>query len=110
MGSSGSKSKIENIRQMRPSNSYIYQNPNISKTSNANKEYSFDNNFNNVDDMDSKTRFRCQYDQNYLKNVMDTFKNQILVQDSFYEIDNSEDLIYGLLKKKEKEVLINDFK
>lgn len=110
MGSSGSKPKKENIRQMRPSNSYIYQNPNISKTSNTNKEYSFDNNFNNVDDMDSKTRFRCQYDQNYLKNVMDTFKNQILVQDSFYEIDNSEDLIYGLLKKKEKEVLIKDFK
>ena len=96
MGSSRSKPENPNNIITKRS-SYIY-NPDAN------------NNVNNFDDMDSKTRFRCQYDQNYLQKVMDTFKNQILVQDSFYEIDNSEDKIYGLLKKKEKEVLINDFK
>ena len=101
MGSSRSKPENPN-NIIKKRSSYIYSpDANISKSS--------DNNFNNFDDMDSQTRFHCQYDQNYLKNVMDTFKNQILVQDSFYEIDNSEDLIYGLLKKKEKEVLIECF-
>jgi predicted GTPase len=105
MGSSKSKPKNENTIQARSSNPYIH-NPNISYADNKNR---YNNNIEDVEDIDFRTRFPCQLDKNSLLNLMENFKNDLIVQDFFYEIDNSEDYIYGLLKKQEKQELLQYF-
>jgi predicted GTPase len=108
MGSSGSKSIKENNKEQRMSNSYNYYNPNPNM-SNPNNDIRYNNNFERVDDMDFRTKFPCRSDKNSLQNLINNFINRLIIQDFFYEIDNSEDTIYGLLKKKEKKDLTEFF-
>ena len=66
-------------------------------------------NFDGVDNMDFRTTFPLKSDKNSLQKSIDGFKNNLLVQDFFYEVDNSEDYVYGELKKQEKKDLIQYF-
>ena len=90
MGSSSSKEK-DNKRQ-----SYSYNYPIINDLSKV------DNNLGQNADMDFRTKYPCHYNKNSLKNSIDDFRNNLIIQDSFYEVDNKEDNIYEELKKKEK--------
>ena len=93
MGSSGSKSIKVNNKEQRMSNSYNYYNPNPNM-SNPNNDIRYNNNFERVDDMDFRTKFPCRSDKNSLQNLIDNFKDKLIIQDFFYEINNSEDTIY----------------
>ena len=97
-----------NNRPIRSSYSNVNINiPNISNSF-PNNENINGNNF-NADDMDFRTRFPLNFDKNSLQKSIDIFKNNLLVQDSFYEVNNSEDSVYGELKKQEKKDLIQYF-
>ena len=106
MGSSCSKEDKNNIRPMRSS----YSEANIANInipiSNPNPN---NNSFDGVENMDFRTRFPLSHNKNSLKKSLDDFKNYLLVQDFFYEVDNSEDDVYAELKKQEKEDLIQYF-
>ena len=101
MGSSSSKEK----NKERPYNI----NPNRNDLSNVNNENRNDNNFEQNADMDFRVKYPSHYDKNSLENSMNDFKNKLIIQDSFYEVDNKEDNIYEQLKKKEKDDLIKFF-
>ena len=78
-----------------------------------NIENIFDNNktkiieTNIVDDF--QRRNPCKYEEKELLNLLNNFIGNSEIQDFFYEVDNSNDHVFSLLKKKEKEELLKFF-